>query len=254
MSYGDTYQKEPTKEEISQKNSLIAILCSKSGYNREDLENTELESKIDILSKKGLFGTIKITLGEELSFPVPYSKDKILEASKSIHKCYAFIGDELTLAFTQVDKNNQTKIKVKDYPEYIENNGITLIKRVEKHENLSELEITKYISDKAISSNLPLEYIGSFSKESKEAFVFNPTSGRIFVVSTNICEINSNSNKLHQLEIEYYGQINGFSTSKKVYEDMAYLVGGILENLSKRYVCKNSTLTKFEWLVKNAKR
>ena len=96
-----------------------------------------------------------------------------------------------------------------------------------------------------------MEYIGSFSKQSKESFVFNPTSGRIFVIATNICTIDKNPNKLYQLEVEYYGQINGFSSIRDVEGDLAELTKGILKNIPVGFIGKSTGLTKFDWLTQN---
>jgi len=261
MGYGTTYSREPkklTKEENSEKNSLVSCLCNDAGYNRENLENIELEAKIDLsLQRKSRKTGIILTLGEDLVFPEPYSRDKILKSSKANHSCYAFVdrnSGNLEFVFTKIERGSKIKIKLKEKTEHIRRSGIILLKRNEKHiEDLTRLEVNKYISEMARQSNLPLEYIGSFLKQSKETFVFNPTSGRIFVVATNICGIKANANQLYQLEAEYCGQINGFSSVKDVEDDLAELVGGMLGNLPKEYLGKNSTLTKFDWLVQNIK-
>jgi len=261
MEYGSTYSREPerqTKEELSEKNSLVSYLCHEAGYKREGLENTELESKIDLSYSRWFKwfknGTI-LTLGEDLEFPEPYSKDKILESSKANHSCYAFVDRQkrnLRHAFTKIERGGKVKIKIKGEKQQIRKENIIILKRDEKHlKDLSGIEVTKYISEIARQSNLPLKYIGSFLKQSKEAFVFNPTSGRIFVVATNICYIEKNPNQLYQLEVEYYGQINGFCSLKSVDDELVKLVGGILQNLPRGYTGKTSELTKFDWLVQN---
>jgi len=259
MGYGDTYSRKPrqsTKEEISEKNSLVSCLCNDAGYNREYLENIELEAKIDLsYSSRSRKTGIILTFGEDLSFQEPYSRDKILPSSEARHSCYAFVDKkekQLQYAFTKIESGERVKIKIKGKTQQINRGGIVLLRRAEKHlEDLSAIEVNKYIAKTARQSKLPLEYVGSFSKQSKEAFVFNPTSGRIFVVATNICGIQSNPNKLYQLEAEYYGQINGFSSTRGADEDLAELVKGMINNFPKGYSGNSSTLTKFDWLVRN---
>lgn len=248
MGYGDTYSRESTKEEKSQKNSLISCLCDEAGYNRENLEGIELESKIDLRDN------IILTFGENLDFPEPYSRDKILKSSKAIHSCYAFVrkNNSLKYAFTKVEKNKKTKIKLKENLEIYNLNDIILMKRDEKHlGDLSKLEVNKKIAEIARQNKFPLEYVGKFTKESKEAFVFNPTYGRIFVIATNICTMDNS--QLYQLEAEYYGQINGFTASKDIDYDLANLIDGVLKQIPKKYHAKTSKLTKFDWLVQNIK-
>ncbi len=265
MGYGDTYSREPeelTKEEMSEKDSLVSCLCRREGYNREDLENIELESKIDVSYSRWFSGGSKdkiiLTLGEDLEFPEPYSRDRILKSSKANHSCYAFVNRRnrnLRYAFTKVERDSRVKIKVKGETQRIRKGNLVVLKRDEKHlENLSVIEVNKYISEVARQSNNSLEYIGSFLKQSKEALVFNPTSGRIFVVATNICSIGKNPNQLYQLEAEYYGQINGFSSIRKVDDELIKLVGGMLQGLPKGYSGKSSELTKFDWLVRNIQK
>ncbi|MCK5321176.1 hypothetical protein KAJ38_01235 [Candidatus Pacearchaeota archaeon] len=265
MGYGDTYSREPkelTKEEMSEKDSLVSCLCNDVGYNREGLENTELESKIDVSYSKWFIGRSKdrviLTLGEYLKFPEPYSRDRILESSKANHSCYAFVNGRngnLRHAFTKIEREGRVKIKVKGETQRIRKGNIIVLKRDEKNlENLSAIEVNKYISEIGRQRDYPLEYIGSFLKQSKEAFVFNPTSGRIFVVATNICSIEKNPNQLCQLEAEYYGQINGFSSIRKVDGELIKLVGGMLRGLPRGYSGKSSELTKFDWLVRNIRK
>jgi hypothetical protein len=264
-NYGRTYEREPKKQQERKikervievpKEGLVSSLCNEAGYNREGLDNIELESKID-LEPCGLIrkSKIRMTLGEELTFPEPYSLDNILEESKSTHYCYAFIsGRKLVPAFTKVTKGERTKIKIKGKTERVERQGVILLKRTEKHlEELAPLDVNKEIAEIARKNQMPLKYVGDFLKRSKEAFVFNPTSGRVFVIATNLCGA-QNKNQLYQLEIEYYGQVNGFSSWEDVYEEMAGLTKAILKDGLPRlnYSGRNSTLSKFEWLVKNA--
>ena len=153
--YGDTYEKIPIKkqerreiEKVS-KESLVSCLCNEAGYNRESLDNIELESKIN-LEPCGLIrkSKIRMTLGEELIFPEPYSLDNVLEESESTHYCYAFIsGRKLVPAFTKVTKGERTKIKIKGEAEQVERQGVILLKRTEKHlEELAPLDVNKEIA------------------------------------------------------------------------------------------------------------
>jgi len=262
--YGRTYVREPRKQQERKEREkvvevpeegLVSSLCDEAGYNREGLDNIELEAKID-LEPCGLIrkSKIRMTLGEELTFPKPYSLDNVLAESESIHYCYAFVsGSKLVPAFTKVTKGERTKIKIKGETEQVERQGVIFLKRTEKHlEELSPLGVNKEIAEIARKSQMPLKYVGDFLKRSKEAFVFNPTSGRVFVISTNLCEAQG-KNRLYQLETEYYGQVNGFSSWEDVYEEMARLTKAILTNGLPRlnYSGRNSTLSKFEWLIKN---
>ena len=261
MGYGDTYSREPsqaTKGEVSEGNSLVSYLCNDVGYNREDLEDVELEAKIDLFCfQESSEGKVVLTFGEDLDLPEPYSRDKILPSSEASHSCYAFVDrkrNQLIYAFTKIERSGKTKIKVKEKTQEINKDGIILLKRAEKHlEDLSAIEVNKYIVETARKSKFPLEYIGSFSKQSKEALVFNPTSGRVFVIATNICSIQSNPNQLYQLEAEYYGQINGFSSMKGVDDELVELIRGMINNFPEGYSGKFSILTKFDWLVGNVR-
>jgi len=258
VGYGNTYSRkagQQTKEEISEKDSLVSCLCNNSGYNREDLENVELEAKIN-LSYPSRKTDILLTFGEDLGFPEPYSVDRILPNSEARHSCYAFIDrkNRLQYAFTKIERDGKVKIKIKEKTKQIDKEGIILLRKAEKRlEDLSAMEVNKHIAKIARQSKLPLEYIGSFSKQSKEAFVFNPTSGRIFVVATNFCSIQSNPHYLFQLEVEYYGQINGFSSVRGVDEELARLVRGVVNNFPEGYSGNSSALTKFDWLVRNVR-
>jgi hypothetical protein len=290
MGYGDTYTRtptyQPTKEEISEKQSLVSVLCDEAGYNRENLEDIELEAKIDLDYFGHRTRLNRLRLGEELEFPEPYSRDKILKASKAIHSCYAFVkgpGD-FEQAFTKIQRQEYKKIKIKPSTEYIQKQGVVLLKRPEQNlENLSQIDINKYISEISKKSKSPLKYIGSFNKQSKEAFVFNPTSGRIFVIATNVCNLETkektpkireyfkifqnimqdfkqrhkknrqefSQSTLYQLEIEYYGQINGFSALDSVENELSILVKNTIQSIPKNYKPRSSRLTKFEWLIAN---
>ncbi|GEM_PF-5040751 len=254
MSYGNTYTREPTREEISQRDSLVTLLSKESGYNREGFDNVELEVKLDLSFGCLFWRRYKLRLGEEISLIEPYSKDKVLESRETFHSCYGFIGEKIEEAFIVVNDKDSKKIKIKSKPYYIKNNRVIIIKRDQKDlSNLTSVEINSYISKIARESNKPLEFIGGFEKQSKELFVFNPTSGRVFVLSTNICKKNSSLERLCQMEIEYYGQINGFVAYRDVYNDLATLTNGLLKNLSSRYTAKVSTLTKFDWIVQGFK-
>ncbi len=257
MPRQNIYPRQPTKEEISQENSLVTLLCNNAGYNKENLEGIELEAKID-LSYYHLFkrGDIKISIGEELKIQEPYSQDKILEKRISTHHFYGFLkDDDLEYAFSKTSILGKDKIKLKGDLEYIEHDGIIFIKRSEKHLNdLSPLEINQFISKQAQKSKRLLKYVGALLRETKEVFIFNPVSGRIFVITTGICKTELNKDKLYQLELEYYGQINGFNISDNIYDDMSVLANGILKDLPNHgYLGKPSKVTKFDWLVQNIK-
>ncbi len=291
--YGSTYRRaptyQPTKEDISEKQSLVSVLCNEAGYNRENLEDIELEAKIDLDYFGHRTKLNRLRLGEELEFPEPYSRDKILKASKAVHSCYAFVKSpgNFEQAFTKIQRQEYKKIKIKPSTEYIQKQGVILLKRPEQNlENLSQLDINKHISEVSKKSNSPLQYIGSFNKQSKEAFVFNPTSGRIFVIATNICNMKNGKDKtpkirgylkrfqdmieniaykrqkqetrqefsqsiLYQLEMEYYGQVNGFSALDSVENELSILVKDTMGNIPKNYKPRSSKLTKFEWLIAN---
>ena len=255
MGYGNNYTRDPGVGELPHGINLVESLCKDAGYNREELEGIELESKINIFP--GWFKRMPLTFGERINLPEPYSRDDVLPVSDSVHSVYAFYdGSEERYfpAFTKVTARGKTKIKVKGDVEEIEQNEIILLKRSEKHlEDLSPLEVNRHIADIARENKFSLEYLGSFNKQSKEAFVFNPTSGRIFVVATNVCGIENCFGKLNQLEIEYYGQVNGFSSSSSVCDELSGLVSNILGNFPKRYSGKSSNLTKFDWLVNSLK-
>jgi hypothetical protein len=263
MSYGSTYTKKPetvskTKlQEAPKLESVVGTLCFESGYNRENLEKIELESKLDIDAKKLFFFSRKpsIVFGEKLKFPAPYSIDNILGITEAIHECYGFVSDKTTEAFTKVTKEGKTKIKIKSNTKYItENRIIILMRDEEQKENLSAKDIARFIVNEARSSNLTLKYIGSFNKTSKEAFIFNPISGRIFVMATNICSTTLRKTALYQLEVEYYGRINGYKNSTSAIDELSILTQLAITDASRLgYICRTSKKTKFDWLVENAR-
>jgi hypothetical protein len=249
MGYGSYL----SNEKASQGDSLVSILSDKSGYARENFGEYELEVKIDIVSEPPL------TLGEKLDYKSPYVKDKILEDSISLRNCYAFIdktSGQMAQAFTKIIRGSDIKFKLKEKTEYLEKKEIIMLKRKEKNlVNLTgehALQIIDSMFIEARKNNSYLDYIGEFQKQNKEIFIFNQVSGRIFVVETNICK--AESNKLFQLEIEYYGKINGFPNINSPEEDMADLAGIVMENSNKKYSFKNSTLTKFEWVAGKYRR
>lgn len=276
MSYGRTFTRTPQKvskskrvieldpsrfqfitPEAPEKKSVIEALCNEAGYNRECFETTELESKLDVELRKQVAFLKKpsITLGEELLFPAPYSLEKVLGVTEATHECYGFVSEKTIDAFTKVTTDGKIKIKIKSIVEYHTENGIIILKRDEKHkENLTPSDITLFIANEARLSNAILKYIGSFNKTSKEAFIFNPVTGRIFVIATNICTCNTGEDILYQLELEYYGRINGYKNSSTVFVELASLTQCAINDASRLgYVCKNSTTTKFDWLVRNVR-
>ncbi len=258
MTYGNTYPREP-KEEPPKPKSVIEALCNEAGYKRENLEGIELESKIDIEPRRRWFDLAKsvpLSLGEKINFPAPYSLDKVLDISDAFHECYGFVGESIVEAFTKVTKQGETKIKIKSETEYLTREGISLLKRREEHKkNMSSQELVSFIAQEARKSKVPLKYVGSFQKQSKEAFVFNPISGRIFVVATNLCKANlEDRGPLYQLELEYYGQINGYTHPDNIIEEMVLLTQSMI-NASSRlgYSGRSTKLTKFDWLAGNVR-
>ena len=258
MPQQNVYSRQPTKEELLQQNSLVTVLCKDVGYNKEDLDGIELEAKIDLIYKN-LFkrNNFEIIIGERLHIPEPYSQDRILDKRASTHHFYGFLNEngKLDYAFSKNSMDNGNKIKLKKNLEYIEYNGIIFTKRLEQHlNNLSPLEINQFISKQAQESKKPLKYVGALLRETKEVFIFNPTSGRIFVITTGICSTELNKNKFYQLELEYYGQVNGFKTSENIYDDMYFLANRLLKDLPNHgYLGKPSRITKFDWLVQQIK-
>ncbi len=290
MEYGNTYLRTPKERTLKEKSkkkviddfcngirdnkrnslkskSVIEALCNELGYNRGNLEGIELESKIDIQSKYRRFNIVKrmpLSLGEKINFPVPYSLDYVLEAGNAFHECYGFVEDSVVEAFTKVTKQSRTKIKIKGKTEYLNHDGIILLKRAEEHKKgMTAQDIVSFIAQEAKKVNAPLKYVGSFQKQSKEAFVFNPISGRIFVVATNICKTEYLNHdgiillkraSLYQLELEYYGQINGYNHSNDIVGEMVLLTNAMInDSFRLGYSAKATKLTKFDWLTGNVK-
>jgi len=263
IGYGNTYSRTPKEEEKPKKDkpekdnseSVIETLCNEAGYTRENLEGTELEAKIDIESRRGLAFKEMPPLWGEIDFPAPYSLDKILGGSEAIHECYGYISGKgiVTEAFTKVRKGGKTKIKIKGKTTYLNEKGIFILRRDEEHKmDMTSQEIMTFIAKEARTHDLPLEYIGSFHKKSEEAFVFNPVSGRIFVLAKNMCTSESRKS-LYQLEVEYYGRINGYKKSGDIREEAAFLAQAMIKDVSRLgYTGKTSKLTKFEWMAGNA--
>lgn len=256
--YGDAYSCAPTKRGQGPCESAVERLCHEYGYGREEWECFELESKITVAMPRGISAIWKprpnLSLGESLRYPEPYSLDKVLAVSEASHSCYAFCNEPPACAFTKVARNDGTKMKVKGVPEYVCVGDIMVIKREESHAAFcNDRQISEYISDFARKSRRPIALVGSFDKKSKEAFIYNPASGRVFVAATNICEHRPSGRSLCQLEVEYYGLINGFVPCGTPFDEIAALIGSMLTCLGSRgYHAVNSTETKFDWLMRYA--
>lgn len=254
MGYGNTYSEQEEKEKISQKQSLVGRLCNQFGYNREYLENVELEAKLSLAIPKDRNWKELLLMGEQLALPNPYARDKILSASSSDNICYAFVNSSsktLEYAFTEVETRDKTKLKIKEDSRISEKSGIYLLRRKEKHIYAKRDEITAIIANLVRKSALPIEFIGKFYKIAKESFAFNPASGRIFVLSTGLCGRTDDfiSYSLYQLEIEYYGQVNGNKATKTIEDEIVALTSGVLKEVPRKYGAKSSALTKLEWLA-----
>lgn len=270
MSYSDTYQSDPTplgkreerREEIPKlKRSFVQELCSKVGYNRESFQNIEVESKLNFnrgpdgcLASEFLLHEVK-----EINFPQPYMSDleiSIEEPSK--HDCYVFtdyLNKEIYPAFTAVGNRKGTKIKIKKN-EKVSDRGIFrmkyIIQREEQHIPCnSEEDLSKAIPTIEEGCSLPIDFLGSFQKRSREQFLFNYISGRIFVISNGVAYVYpDNEHFLRQIEIEYYGRINGYSPMKKDVEDELFDLTDFLSKFFQNtFTAKPTKLTKLEWLA-----
>lgn len=281
MSYGGTYDRDSQeeiairesqkvteiqnrKERLSQENSLVRELCKKTGYNRESFENIEVETKLDIIGERDLipihFGrgrlnsdNLALTEAEDIEFPIPYRRDIILPLSPiSRHGCYVFADyskKEISPAFTAVETQGNVKIKIKGKAIYRKIGENYIVKRTEQHlpcNSPEELRHAIYCIEKI--SNLPVEYVGSFKKRSKEHFLFNLSSGRIFVVSNGV--VSTNNWYAGQIEVEYYGRINGYQSKEDtVNKEISYLTEHISKTLRKERKIMPTHETKLEWLV-----
>jgi len=280
MSYGRTYERsqeeiaisesqkvteiQTRKERLSQENSLVKELCKKAGYNRESFEDIEVEAKLDISGERELipihFGrrelnsdNLALTEVENIEFPIPYRRDIILPLTPlSEHGCYVFADyskREISPAFTAVETHGNVKIKIKGKADYRQIGENYIIKRTEKHlpcNSPIELRQAIYCIEKV--SDLPVEYVGSFKKRSKEQFLFNLSSGRIFVVSNGV--VSTDNWYAGQIEVEYYGRINGYQTNEDTVDnEIIYLTDHISKNLGKGRKTTPTHETKLEWLV-----
>lgn len=273
MGYGNSYpsekelqvakefREEEAKEKKSQQESFVEKFCKRLGYNRESFKDMELEIKLNLSRPRPalFYGNQDLYLGEELSFPSPYCLDKILPTSQATHNCYAFVDTRkrtLESAFTEVDDITRIKLKCKSETQIYEKSGIYLLKRKEQHIPIkSNSEMIVSISSLVKNNKLPVEFIGGFEKRAKECFIFNPTSGRIFVISTGICQrVTHKKDILDQLEIEYYGQVNSYNSKINVSDEMISLASKILNGLPSGYSAKPTTLTKIGWLASKDSR
>jgi len=263
MGYGNTYSSEtvpvtvrksvPAKEpEIS----CVEKFCNKLGYHRESFENVELETKLNLLRKVPPIFSSKedLDFGHELELPHPYCLDKILPVSSAIHDCYAFVDTNkktLEAAFTEVDAAKRIKIKYKGKTDVYKKSGIYLLRRGEQHIPCDDRrQLVNAIANIVRTSLLPVECVGRFEKRTKECFMFNPISGRIFVMSTGLCQRAENEGDiLDQLEIEYYGQINSYKSNMKVEEELITLTSEILDKMPNGYKATSTILTKLEWMA-----
>lgn len=254
---GEGKEKEKKKETQSVERSIVQKFTDEFGYNRESLDGIELEIKLNLNMPSSEEDKAELyRVGEKLTLAHPYARDKILPISRSKHYCYAFIDKSkktIESAFTEIENSNGTKLKLKQETEIYKKDKIYLIKRKEQHipcKNKSELTLA--IANFIRNKDFPVEFVGQFAKETKECFTFNPVSGRIFVLSSGICQLikaEHENNFLYQLEVEYYGQINGYQASNDVKDEMFTLASGILKELPTKYHAKPSALTKIGWLA-----
>ncbi|MGV8087074.1 MAG: hypothetical protein ACP5N1_05585 [Candidatus Woesearchaeota archaeon] len=258
MTYGNTYSSkpEPNKQNNTSDSTktLVEILCKEYGYNREGYDNYELEVKFDIQNPntKRFFD-----ITDKIIVPTPYIMDKILPESSSTHSCYAYMKNSPELAFTQVNKHNNSssgysmKLKIKGKEEYESVENIIILKRSEKHiENATGNQAIDMIKEMYTDKNVPIAYIGSFEKNSKEFFIYDNNNGRIFVVALNICK--SGQKNLVQAELEYYGRVNILTKvrTEEVFTEMSKLSKILIEQMANtEYIITNSIITKFDWLM-----
>lgn len=281
MSYGRTYDSgsqeeiairesqkvteiQSRKERLSQENSLVRELCKKAGYNRESFENIEVETKLNIIGERDLLpihlrgkrnsDDLALTEAEDIEFPIPYRRDIILPLTPiSQHGCYVFADyskREISPAFTAVETHGNVKIKIKGKASYRKIGENYIIERAEQHlpcNSPEELRRAVYCIEKV--SNLPVEYAGSFKKRSKEHFLFNLSSGRIFVVSNGV--VSTDNWYAGQIEVEYYGRVNGYQSNEDtVDKEIVYLTEHISKTLERKERKTTPTHeTKLEWLV-----
>ena len=251
--YGSTY------EEASQEQSVVKKLVDEFGYSREHLEGIEIETKIDIynrFNKSSRHDFLKT--GEKIKVPVPYMKDKILKESYHPHHFYARIDQThktLESAFVEIMTGGSIKkLKLKGETKITKKNGIYLTKRDEEHISMSQTELIPTVAKIVRGSPFPIAYVGAIHKYSKECFMFNHLSGRIFVLSSGFCEEENTRNSLRQLEVEYYGQINGYQGEKSAEDELIWLTHKVLKKIPKTLCPRPSKLTKLEWLVNQNKQ
>jgi len=243
-----------TSTEQSLDELIFQQLIEKRGYHREidgkDYD-VELETKLDLYPIGSRSG-IELSVCEEVPLPENYVRGRVLDKSEARADIYGTRRPAATHAFTVVYYEGKTKIKEKSESTYHEREDVTLIERIEMNiRNLNAEQVTEYIRN-ARQDNPSIELIGTFTRKNKEAFVWNRQTGRIFVVEAHHCVMETCEH--HQMEIEYFGRLNGLPEPKlDVYDDMARLAYGIRKNLSQiDYEGKQSLMTKFEWVLANA--
>ncbi len=236
----------------------IEDLCKQRGYNREGNDDVEIEAKITLLPKRGfkrLFaGKFDLDIGSKLSYP--YFKKVLPGTIIEGHVCYSF-KDNGACALTVVKKPERLKIKSKGSEEVTNVKGIKIIKRTERHVDYpkDDARLDEYARDYAhnylnISRN-SIRRSGEFIKSARDIFLFNENNGRVFVVGSAECESPGRTN-LRQLEIEYYGRINGFESKPgELYDEIRSIAASMLVNLKEKgYESKSSIETKFDWLTR----
>ena len=255
MGYGNIYSEKAQKE--IKANTVVTALCDKRGYTREGFTGTELEAKINVTPKRNIIGitrSLNLSLGEQIRFPAPYLLDNILDVSETVHEVYVSVSERVEEAFTVVKRTSGSKLKIKSNVQQYGPEDALILVRGEQHETENTTgQINELLVEKLKTSPFPIKYLGSFCKKSKEAFIFNPVSGRIFVVATNVCTSNAVKSTLYQVELEYYGQVNGYSYQDPVLDDMVALVRPMILDLPRLgYIGQSSTLTKGEWVMRCA--
>jgi hypothetical protein len=252
MSYGDTYERE------TQEQSLVKKLVDCFGYNREHLTDIEIETKIDVSNIYSLSvispSNEFLKIAERLEIPLPYVRDKILEASYNSHLFYARIDEskkKLESAFVEVKVGGSIrKLKLKGETKVLKKNGVYILERKEEHIPMDDKDLIPAVAKIIRENPLPIIYAGIVHKYSKECFMFNPLSGRIFVLSSGFCKNEKSDNTLSQLEVEYYGQINGYQNKKSAEEELIQLTHRVLKKFPKHLHPRASKLTKLEWLIR----
>jgi len=228
------------------------------------LEGLEIEAKIDVV--KGAERMEDLSNLSFLTWPASYEvMVSNRSPSSSLHDFHA-LGRGLCdykkeHAFTVMRRQGgDCAWKFKGRTEIVDNSVVIVLERKEnvvKSVGDSRLvELMEEVTRRAAEEGLKLWHVGTLEKTKNDVLVYSTTTNRAFVITPSICEVRGSEGgaRLYQIEVEYVGlrERSGLP-ARDVYSDVAALSRAVKDGLREGVRGEHSTLTKFDWLMKNVR-